>query len=171
MERENNTIDNLQRQNAELQQRIFELESQIQAHHNADLSLALLRQTLQTIIDVMPHAIYWKDRQLVYRGCNRRFVADLGFESPEQLIGKTDQDLPWQPGEAGLFRAIDLRVMASKKAEFDADEMAVFPDGSEEWFETRKVPLCHPNGDVFGILGIYLNVTEQRRKVNDLGNR
>lgn len=164
-----NTIDKLDElnelrsQNIKLQQRIADLEAQLKAQHESERLLALVRNTLQTIIDYMPHAIYWKDRQLTYRGCNKRFVSDLGFQSPQDIIGKTDFDLPWQPGEAGLFRAIDLRVIANKLAELDLDEMAVFPDGSQEWFETWKAPLCDEQGEVYGILGIYLNVTEQRK--------
>lgn len=34
-----------------------------------------------------------KDEQLVYRACSRAFAHSLGFESPEQVIGKTDFDL------------------------------------------------------------------------------
>ena len=158
MDNEAQTID-------KLQQRITELEAQLKAHNDNERLLVLLRHTLQVIIDYMPHAIYWKDRQLIYRGCNKRFLNDLGLQSPQDVIGKTDDDMPGQPGEAGLFRAIDLRVMASKTAELDTDEIAVFPDGSQEWFETWKAPLCDANGDVFGVLGIYLNITEQHRRM------
>ncbi|MFP4834583.1 hypothetical protein, partial [Paraburkholderia sp. BR10879] len=40
--------------------------------------------------------IFWKDAQSRYLGCNMTFARDAGLAYPEQIIGKSDDDLPWR---------------------------------------------------------------------------
>ena len=35
--------------------------------------------------------------------------------------------------------------------------------GAQIWLNTSKVPLQHPDGEVFGVLGVYADITEQKR--------
>jgi PAS domain-containing protein len=53
-------------------------------------------QLLPLIMNNIPQAVFWKDKDLVYLGCNRAFAEDAGFSSPEEIIGKTDFDMPWK---------------------------------------------------------------------------
>jgi rsbT co-antagonist protein RsbR len=145
-----------------LRRRVAELERQIQEREQAEAALRDANWTLQSVIDSLPYAIYWKDRDGTYRGCNRQFARDLGLETPQHIIGKRDADLPWQPGEAEAFREIDLRVMDHGAAEIDSEETAIYPDGSQEWFETHKIPLHDPSGRVAGVLATYINITERK---------
>jgi rsbT co-antagonist protein RsbR len=146
----------------ELRQRVAELEQQLRKREQAEAALQDTIWMLQSVIDGLPYAIYWKDRDLVYRGCNRQFARDLGLDSPDEIVGKRDADLPWQPGEAEAFRTTDQRVMTTDAAESDSDETAIYPDGSQEWFETHKLPLHDRAGHVNGILATYINITERK---------
>ena len=65
---------------------------------------------LQLVMNNIPQAVFWKDRDLVYLGCNQAFADDAGFSSPEEIIGKTDFDMPWKD-QAELYRADDQRVL------------------------------------------------------------
>ena len=69
-------------------------------------------ELLPLIMNNIPQAVFWKDRNLVYLGCNRAFAEDTGFSSPEEVIGKTDFDMPWKE-QAELYRADDRLVMES----------------------------------------------------------
>ena len=53
-------------------------------------------QMLRLVLDLIPVAIFWKDRNFVYLGCNAVYAQRAGLSSPETLIGKTDADLPWR---------------------------------------------------------------------------
>lgn len=128
------------------------------AQETAPLAAALLGAVYNTL----PYAAYWKDRDLVYQGCNQRFADDLGLASPQQIVGKTDADLPWQQGEAERFGALDRTIIASGQPA-PSDEHVVYPDGSEEWFETFKAPLRDQGGAIIGVLGTYINVTQRKR--------
>ena len=67
-------------------------------------------QLLPLIMNNIPQAVFWKDRDLVFLGCNQAFAEDAGFSSPEDIIGKTDFDMPWK-AQAELYRADDRLVM------------------------------------------------------------
>ena len=71
---------------------------------------------LPLIMNNIPQAVFWKDRDLVYLGCNQAFADDAGFSSPEDIIGKTDFDMPWKE-QAEFYRADDRRVIETN--EFD----------------------------------------------------
>ena len=63
---------------AALRERVSELERQVVERDKAAATLQDTISTLQTVIDGLPYAIYWKDRGGVYRGCNRQFAQDVG---------------------------------------------------------------------------------------------
>jgi PAS domain-containing protein len=45
-------------------------------HRYREAALSASARVLQTIVDSVPYAIYWKDADLIYRGCNQHFAAD-----------------------------------------------------------------------------------------------
>lgn len=48
--------------------------------------------TLKEIIQITPGHIYWKDRNGALLGCNFKQAQSLGYNSIEEVIGKTDFD-------------------------------------------------------------------------------
>jgi rsbT co-antagonist protein RsbR len=120
-------------------------------------------ELLRAVIDALPYAIYWKDADLIYRGCNQRFADDLGLAIPDAIIGKTDADLPWQAEEIAAFQAVDQRILVTKTSEYDDQETVIHPDHTQEWFETYKLPLCDPTGAAIGVLGTYNNITARKQ--------
>jgi PAS domain S-box-containing protein len=120
------------------------------------------QQMLQTVMDNVPQSIFWKDRDLVYLGCNQNFADDAGKGSPEEIIGKTDYDMPWQP-QAELYRADDCRVMESGEPVLNYEEPQTTPDGGQIWLRTSKVPLRDARGNVTAVLGAYEDITERKR--------
>jgi PAS domain S-box-containing protein len=146
-----------------LRRRIAELEQQLDEQAQREATLRDEIWILHSVLDAIPHAIYWKDSGLVYGGCNRRFADDMGIASTGEIIGKTDKELPWQPGEAEVFQAIDRRVMDNDVPETDIDETVIYDDGSREWFETHKIPLHDQAGQVVGVLATYTNITRRKR--------
>src|SRR4051812_14548980 len=86
-------------ENVALRARVTELEQQLQEHRYREAALSASARVLQSIIDTVPYAIYWKDIDLVYGGCNQHFATDLGLLSTSAIVGKSDADLPWRPEE------------------------------------------------------------------------
>ena len=118
---------------------------------------------LQHIIDYIPQTTFWKDINSVYMGCNKAFADKAGLENPEDIIGKTDFDLPWTEEEIASYRKIDRRVMDTNKPELLIAETQLRADGIHTYIETNKIPLHDDKGNVTGILGTYEDVTEKKK--------
>ncbi len=124
-------------------------------------------QLLQLVIDSIPQRVFWKDRNCVYLGCNRSFARDAGVDDPSLIIGKNDFELAWK-ATAHLYVGDDRLVMESNTPKIDIEEPMTFTDGRTIWLRTSKVPLRDASGAVFGVLGMYEDVTEQRQAAIDL---
>ncbi len=121
------------------------------------------QQMLQVVMNSIPQAIFWKDRNFVYVGCNPVFARHAGLPSPEEIVGKMDYELPWRKEESDYFRECDKRVMENDAGEFHITESQLQADGKQAWLETNKVPLHNSAGEVVGILGTYEDITDRRQ--------
>ena len=66
---------------------------------------------LQLVLDNIPQAIFWKDRQSVYLGCDQNWAQAAGLSPLQAVAGKTDFELCWTPEEAALYCEQDQQVM------------------------------------------------------------
>ncbi len=113
------------------------------------------------VLDSLPQPIFWKDRNSVYLGCNAAFAAAVGLAHPDQLVGLTDYDLPWPRAEADAYRAVDQEVLQAGVTKHLIREPLTRADGARLLIETTKTPLRDASGAVWGLLGIYADVTER----------
>ncbi|MCF7955376.1 MAG: PAS domain S-box protein [Phycisphaerae bacterium] len=125
---------------------------------------------LKMVIDNIPQFIFWKDCNLIYTGCNQNFARAAGFDTPKELIGKTDYDMAWKKEEADFYRSCDERIMSSDKAEYHIIEPQQQTDGTNAWLDTNKVPLHDSEGRVIGILGTYEDITERKRYEQEIAD-
>ena len=118
------------------------------------------RERLQLIIDSLPGAVFWKDRNSIYQGCNMTFARFAGLASPAEVVGKSDYDLPWTREESDSYRAFDRQVMDSGEPVLHIVETQTQADGRVAWASTNKIPLRDGHGNVIGILGTYEDITD-----------
>ncbi|MDF1758462.1 MAG: ATP-binding protein [Legionellaceae bacterium] len=133
------------------------------------LEMAIKEQLLlDSLIDSVPAQIFWKDKSLLYLGCNKGFVKSLGLRDKKQIIGKLDFDLPVDMGDSASFREDDLQVINSKKSNLNIEEVQTLKCGRKRVLSTSKVPLFDDNGEVYGVLGVYRDITDQKKSEQDL---
>jgi PAS domain S-box-containing protein len=113
---------------------------------------------LQLIIESIPVRVFWKDKDSRFMGCNTLFALDAGLSQPEELIGKDDFAMGWGEHAEG-YRADDRQIMESRCPKINIVEPQTTPTGAKIWLNTSKVPLQMPNGEVFGLLGVYEDIT------------
>ncbi|MCG7894301.1 MAG: EAL domain-containing protein [Candidatus Thiodiazotropha taylori] len=118
--------------------------------------------TLQQVIDTVPIRVFWKDRECRYLGCNPAFARDAGKASPQEMIGQDDFAMGWA-AQADIYRADDKAVMDSGQPRLDYEEPQSTPDDHLIWLRTSKVPLRDASGKVYGVLGIYDDITAQKQ--------
>ncbi|WP_295441950.1 PAS domain S-box protein [uncultured Thiodictyon sp.] len=128
----------------------------------AEIAMSESQNLLLTVIDTAPIRVFWKDRNLRYLGCNRAFAMDAGMAHSHDVIGKDDCQLSWA-AQAERYRADDRSVMASGIPKLSYDEPQTTPSGQTMWLRTSKVVLRDRDHAVFGLLGIYEDVTERKQ--------
>jgi len=136
----------------------------LQGRMRGDDALEASQKLLQVLMDSSANAVFWKDRQSRYLGCNRVFAAFAGTE-PDELIGKSDRDMPWADDTefgADWFIDWDSHVAETGEPVVGIIERLRRASGDLRWVETQKVPLRDLDGEVIGILGTFEDVTERR---------
>ncbi|APG28587.1 hypothetical protein A7E78_12485 [Syntrophotalea acetylenivorans] len=146
----------------ELNQTNQRLQQDIMLREEAEGLLRESQQMLQLVLDYIPQYVFWKDCDSVYLGCNRNFARAAGVETPQELVGKTDYDLPWTKEEADFYRECDHRVIESETPELHIAESQLQANGKQVWIDTNKIPLRNGKGQVVGILGTYEDITERK---------
>jgi len=119
---------------------------------------------LQQIIDSLPQRVFLKDGEGRYLAANRAFRVDSGKDP----VGLTDYEMPWTREQADFFRACDQRVVTSGQAELDIIEPILTDDGQARWLSTCKLPVRDPGGEIFAVLGTYLDITHLKLTEQEL---
>jgi PAS domain S-box-containing protein len=127
----------------------------------AEKALQDSQQLLQLVMNNIPQAIFWKDKNLRFLGCNQHFAQDAGLANPEEILGKSDFDMPWAD-EAEGFQADDLQIVQSNQPKLDVEKRVV-QAGNNHWLRMSKVPLHDSDSNVVGVLGTYEDITERKQ--------
>jgi len=125
---------------------------------HAERELHRSKQMLQAIVDDIPQRIFCKDLESRYLWCNRAFADDAGISTPEQIVGKNDFQMPWKD-HAELYRIDDYNVMKSGISKLHYIEPLILTGGEHRWLQTSKTPLRDPDGNIFGVLGSFDDIT------------
>ena len=121
--------------------------------------------SLQNIVDAIPVPLFYKDLQGCYLGCNLAFEEILG-KSREEIVGKTVYEVA--PSDlAEVYHKADLDLMASQgKQVYEAK--VLFGDGVRHDIIFHKAVFRNSSGDVSGMVGSMLDISEQKLSENDL---
>ncbi|MDH5680942.1 MAG: PAS domain-containing protein, partial [Spirochaetota bacterium] len=111
------------------------------------------------LLENIPQNIFYKDTQSIYISCNKNYANILKI-SEEDIAGKTDYD--FYPKEmAESFRQDDQHVMAQDKITHIEEK---YYEGDEERIAaTIKTPVKDEMGKCIGVLGIFWDITEQKK--------
>ncbi|WP_256009629.1 PAS domain-containing sensor histidine kinase [Desertivirga xinjiangensis] len=125
-------------------------------------SLQKNEEMLSHILNSIPQSIFWKDKNSVFLGGNTVFAHGVGLKDVESIVGKTDFDLPCDLQEAHKYQKDDQEIMASGQPRIHYIETQQHADGEVFWIDTTKIPLKDSNNNVYGVLGIYDDITERK---------
>lgn len=127
------------------------------AAEEAARTLAGQRAELQLILDATPASIFYKDRENCFVRVNRAFAENMGAPK-EELEGRSTFDIyPREQAEA--YWRDDKEVMASGHPKLNIVEPMQSPAG-ELWMRTGKVPCRDPDGNIIGVIGFAVDITD-----------
>jgi PAS domain S-box-containing protein len=164
------TQEEMRRKQTILEKELQQSQQQAEALKLQEKKLTESQDTLQAIVDNIPRAIFWKDRDLRFMGCNKIFASVAGAQSPAELIGKSDFDMAWS-AQADAYRKDDQEVMRKRQAKLDIEEVNINSAGEESWVLTSKVPIINTNNEVVAILGMFEDITVRKRKEAEINRK
>ena len=115
------------------------------------------RLMLQTLLDVIPDSVYFKDTENRYVLVNKT-MAKRFLVQPQVMLGKTDFDfLPAEHAKKSFEE--DTRTFQTGASIIESLERIIEKDGAEQWYSVTKVPWKNLDGKIVGTIGLYRNVT------------
>jgi signal transduction histidine kinase len=138
----------------------------IHRQKTAELELEQHQVLLQKILDSLPVGIFWKDKNSVYSGFNKNSIKFL--KKPlDELLGKRDEDIIDDLSLLNKIKAQDEGILSSKKSYFETRTVKIGIE-QDRIVDIQKLPLINKNDEVFGILGVFIDVTQMTNLVNSL---
>ena len=135
---------------------LIDISERLRIQAERDQAQALLR----SFVEAAPGVMYAKDRQ------GRLLIGNSGASEligrpPADYVGRTDAELLADPAQAAAVMATDERIMASGKGEQLEEEIS-FADGRRAWWLSTKAPLRNGDGEVIGLVGTSLDITDRK---------
>jgi PAS domain S-box-containing protein len=119
------------------------------------------KHLLHTLMDNLPDAVYFKDRESHFTRINKAHVKLFGLSDPAQAVGKTDFD--FFTAEHAQEACNDEReIIRTGQPMLGKEEKETWPDGHVTWVSTTKMPLPDANGNIIGTFGVSRDITERK---------
>lgn len=144
----------LRRSRQRIRELNVDLEQRVQAR-----TAELRQQTryLQTMIDMLPMMVWFKDTESRYLVINQRVAKIIG--PTDGFIGKSDMDF-WPAELAQAYRQDDTEVMTTRESKTVEEPM--IEDGKTVWIETYKAAVIDDDGTLLGTVGAARNISERK---------
>jgi PAS domain S-box-containing protein len=113
----------------------------------------------ENILDSIPALIFYKDKENHFIHVNSTYSDMVGIQKRD-LEGKSGSDV-FPKEQSEKFFKDDKEVIESGKAKIGIIEEAKFPDGNH-WVKTDKIPFKDENGNIVGIIGFAIDITENK---------
>jgi DNA-binding CsgD family transcriptional regulator len=118
----------------------------------------MFQNTVKQHADV---TIYTKDTKGIGISLNDGVITSFGLKSASDYVGRTDMDLPGNEFYAPTWIENDRRIMKNKVAEHLYELCNC--DGINQWFRSYKAPLLGHLGNVIGIMGHSIPISDISR--------
>jgi PAS domain S-box-containing protein len=131
---------------------------------NAEKALKDNLTFLDTLMENIPNPIFYKDRNGIYQGCNKAFAEKILGLPKEQIIGRSVFDLSNAiPDEqARIYHEHDMELIRHPGVQTYETKVKC-ADGIFYDFYFSKSTFADSTGEVAGIVGVMLDITNRRR--------
>lgn len=122
----------------------------------------------EDIILAMPGNVYWLDKNCRTMGCSKDVLEMLGLSSIQEFKGLTFKDMErigaWQPTATEAFERDSFEVIRTGLPILNIESPPIpHKDGRILHFLTSRVPLLDRTGNVIGVAGVSIDISELKR--------
>lgn len=136
------------------------LEDDITPRKQLEIELKQQLAFTQTLMNALPHPVYYKSRDGVYRGCNRAFDEFMGLGEGE-IVGKTVFEIA-PPELAQKYLEMDNELFAHPGLQVYETKLR-HRDGSLHDIISHKATFSDERGAVAGIIGSAFDISDRKR--------
>lgn len=124
---------------------------------------------IEKILDTIPGHVYWKDVNGTFLGCNKRQAENYGFTNERNIIGKKDSDF-LKSEVSKKIQENDRDIINNNLEEIVEEDTYVQQDKKrlKKTFLSHKIPMQDDDGKIIGIVGISIDITEQKKLQQNL---
>lgn len=127
-----------------------------------DHIIEMQRALTEQIIDLLPGTIFYKDIESKYIYANKECRDSYKMLGIDNIIGKTDEEINEDKEKVEHFKKGDEYIFNTKNTIYD--EIIVLGLNNEERCnEVIKMPVLDKYGNVTGIIGRCLDITERKK--------
>jgi PAS domain S-box-containing protein len=120
-------------------------------------------QFLEALLDTIPSPVFYKDAEGRYRGCNRVFAEQILGIPEWRILGKSVHEFPEIPSElATIYHEQDMRLLREPGVQI-YESLVKCADGLRRDFVFYKDTFVESNGDLAGIVGVMLDITDRKQ--------
>ena len=125
---------------------------------------------LLELLDRVPEVVvFFKDTSGRYVYVNDTLARRLGKKSKEELLGRTTCEV-FPPPLGNRYLEQDLAVCRNGAPLVDLLELHIYPDRSQDWCLTTKVPMRNASGVIIGLAGVSRDVRTPEVGAADLAD-
>ncbi|MBN2345397.1 MAG: PAS domain S-box protein [Candidatus Aminicenantes bacterium] len=133
---------------------------ELRERQKSEEALRVGNQFISSLLRALPVAVFFKDKEGRYTGCNDEFTEIMGATT-EQIMGKTVHEL-WPSELADTYHRKDLELMRSR--EHQVYEYHVLDkSGTLRPVIYAKDVILDANGEVSGLVGAFLDISDRKR--------
>ncbi|MDX9848047.1 MAG: PAS domain S-box protein [Tenuifilaceae bacterium] len=153
------TNEELCNQREELENIRLALEKQNDKLQSLHKDLLFEKSLIDALMNTMPDAIYFKDRESRFIRISSSKALKSGFESSYQLIGKTDFDLFAEEHAREAFDDEQEIIRSGKPIVAKVEKETYTDDRPPSYVSSTKMPLRDVDGNIIGTFGVSRDIT------------
>jgi len=149
----------VEKRTLEVQKINSNLKDEITRRQESEIGLASSLQFQHELIAAIPLPLFYKDRNNRFIGCNEQFKKFFNLNH-EEIVGKTIFDLTYKE-LAEINHQYDMSLFKNQGTQIYEVE-AKLKIGESRQVIYHKAPFYDNNGEVAGLIGAILDITEQK---------
>ncbi|HEX7584556.1 MAG TPA: PAS domain S-box protein, partial [Prolixibacteraceae bacterium] len=134
---------------------------------NAEESLKKQKDEFETIFNLVPAQIWYKDTHNNFIRVNRQVCTDIGMIN-DKIEGYSAEEL--FPSFAQQYFKDDLEVINTRMSKLGITEQINTSKGEIRWVHSDKIPVFGNDEEVIGLIAVVQDITELKRSEEALRN-